>query len=310
MKSNFVLLEALEALLSTCSVTEAAKRMHLSPPAMSHTLARIREVMGDPILVRAGRGLVPTPRALELVDPLRQAIAQVNALFTQVTDQGLTSVNRTFVIRAPEGVSVVFGAPLALVLEEIMPNARVQFVPEQHGDTSALREGRIDLDIGTMHHRDPETEIVPLAEQTLVGAVRTGHPLLQSRITVARYAAERHVVATAREMERSAVDVALTSYGHERFVAIAVHSSHAALVVAARSQLVATVPEPMARGMQAFLGLEIFELPLDVPKVPIILAWHPRNYLDRIHRALRDSVRRVLDSENWKLPSLAVSEVK
>jgi len=302
MKSNFVLLEALEALISTCSVTEAAKRMHLSPPAMSHTLARIREVMGDPMLVRAGRGLVPTPRALELLDPLRQVIGQVNALFQQTTDQGLTSVKRTFVIRAPEGVSVVFGAPLSLALEKLMPLARLQFVPEQHGDISALREGRIDLDIGSMHDKDPETETSHLAEQTLVGAVRTGHPLLQGRVTAARFAAERHVAVAVREMGHSVVDMALANSGHERFVALAVHSSHAALVVAARSQLVATVPESMARGMQAFLDLDIFELPLVVPKVPVVLAWHPRNNMDHVHGALRECVKRVLDNTNWGLP--------
>lgn len=306
MKSNLKLLEALEALLTTCSVTEAAKRMHLSPPAMSHTLARIREVMGDPVLVRAGRGLVPTPRALELLEPLRQVLAQVNAFFLQNADQDLINVKRTFIIRAPEGVSVVFGAPLSLALQELMPNARLQFLPEQHSDLSALREGRIDLDIGSMHHKDPETETSHLAKQTLVGAVRTGHPLLQSKVTAGRYAAERHVGVTIREMEKSLVDVALAKAGHERFVAIAVHSSHAALVVAARSQLVATVPESMARGMQAFLGLEIFDLPFNVPKSPIVLAWHPRNNMDRIHGVLRDCVKRVLDNTNWTSPSQTI----
>lgn len=305
MKSyDLNLLMALDALLRTCSVTEAAKRMHLSTPAMSHALARIRETAGDPILVRAGRGLVPTPRALALMEPVSRLLAQANALFAQDAAQGLSGVKRTFVIRAPEGVSVAFGAPLSLALQELMPAASVQFVSDGYSDISALREGRIDLDIGTFHNKDPEIETELLTEQTLVGAVRTGHPLLTGKLSARRYAASRHVGIALRQKESSPVEVALARAGLERFVALTVHSSYGALVVAARSQLVATVPERMARGMQAIMGLEIFELPFQVPKVPMILAWHPRYSADPAHTGLRGCIRRVLNDINWNGPAL------
>ncbi len=300
------LLVALDALLGTCSVTEAAVRMHLSTPAMSHTLARIRDMLGDPVLVRAGRKLVPTPRALALAEPLSHLLAQANALVANDTAADLVRLQRSFVVRAPEGVSVVFGAPLAQALQQVMPRVTVQFVSEGLGETSALREGRIDLDIGSVRHEDPEIETELLTQQTLVGAARTGHPLLAGRLSVRRFAAARHVGVTLRQREVSPVDEALTQAGLARFIAMTVHSSYGALVVAARSDLVASVPEVMARAMQAVLRLDVFDLPLKVRKVPVMLAWHPRYRVDAAHVALRACVQQVLGDQHWQKPASAL----
>lgn len=302
-KLDLNLLVSLDALLNTCSVTEAAKRMHLSTPAMSHSLARIRVMLGDPILVRAGRRLVPTPRALALMEPLTQLLMQAHVLVKDDTVASLRSTRRKFTIRAPEGVSVAFGAPLSLAIEEVMPAATVQFVSDGLGENSALRDGRIDLDIGAIRHSDPEIESELLTQQTLLAAVRTGHPILTGKLTVKRFAAARHVGVTLRHHEISPVDEALKQVGLERFIAMTVHSSYGALIVAARSQLVAAVPEVMARAMQTVLSLSLFELPLPTIKVPMVLAWHPRNRVDPAHVALRSCVTRVLSDQNWRQPA-------
>ncbi|PIT00782.1 hypothetical protein TSA1_08350 [Bradyrhizobium nitroreducens] len=301
MKSyDLNLLAALDALLSTASVTDAAQRMHLSTPAMSHTLARIRKLIDDPILVRAGRQLVPTPRALELKDPVHRLLAQANVIFAPKIDAGLARVNRLFTVRAPDGVSVAFGAQFSIALQEVMPAASIQFLSEGYGGVSALREGRVDLDIGSIQKKDPEVETELLTEQNLVGAVSIGHPLLKGKMTAKRFAAERHVGVTTPHPELAPVDLALAKLKLPRFVAMTVHSSHGALVVAARTQLVATAVEPMATSMQAFIGLEVFDLPLKLPKVPMLLAWHPRNTADPAHAALRNCFRSVLGDANWQ----------
>lgn len=303
MKSyDLNLLVALEALLATGSVTAAAKRMHLSTPAMSHTLARIRDTVGDPILVRAGRKLVPTPRALALVEPLSRLLGEAHALLAPPAAHSLSGTRRHFVIRAPDGIAVVFGAALAEALQQDMPLASLQFLPEGHSDPGALREARIDLDIGVLGERDPETEIRLLSEQPLLGAVRPGHPLLQGELTAERFAAERHVAMAPRLRETSAVDAALASLGLTRFVALTVPNGYAALVAASRSQLVACVPERMARGMQASMALSLFELPVAITKEPVVMAWHPRHNADPAHRWLRGCLQRVLADSPW-LPS-------
>ncbi len=308
MKSyDLNLLVALDALLSTGSVTAAAARMHLSTPAMSHTLARIREAFGDDILVRAGRKLVPTPRALALAEPVRALLAQAQALQSPEQGPGLALVRRHFVVRAPEGMAVVYGAALSEALASQMPLASLQFLPESHNDPGALREGRVDLDVGVFRSRDPETEWVELSHQNMVGAVRLGHSLLGQSVTPKRLAAARHVGVTLRPGEPSALDEVLAERGLERMVALQVPSAFAALIAASRSDLVACVPERVARGMASSLKLEVFALPLPVPPDVTRMAWHPRYNADAAHRWLRDCLVRVLDDPALKGPAVLAS---
>jgi len=307
MKSyDLNLLVALDALLSTGSVTAAAERVHLSTPAMSHALARIRETFGDDILVRAGRKLVPTPRALALAEPVRALLAQAQALRSPADRQDLAQVRRHFVVRAPEGMAVVYGAALSDALVREMPLASLQFLAESHNDPAALREGRVDLDVGVFRSRDPETEWVELSRQQMVGAARAGHALLARAITPARLAAARHVGVTLRPGEPSPLDAALAAAGLERLVALVVPSAFAALIAASRSDLVACVPERVARGMAPSLKLEVFALPLPVQSDPTRMAWHPRYNADAAHRWLRGCLVRVLDDAALKGPVVSV----
>lgn len=295
MKSyDLNLLSALDALLATGSVTAAAERMHLSTPAMSHTLARIRETVGDPLLVRAGRKLVPTPRALALAEPVRRLLADAQALLQPPTLHSLAAQPRRFVVRAPDGIAVVFGAALAQRLQQDLPLASLQFVPEGHTDPGALREGRIDLDVGQFSGGDPETEVLQLSQQPLVGAVRRGHPLLSGRLNVRRFAAERHVVVSSRPGEASALDAALAGRGLARFVVMTVPNGYTALTVAAHTELVATVGERVALGMRESLPIEVFTLPLAVATEPMLMAWHPRHSADPAHQWLRHCVQQLL----------------
>lgn len=305
MKSiDLNLLSALDALLDTGSVTAAAARMHLSTPAMSHTLARIRDLLGDPVLVRAGRKLVPTPRALALAEPVRRLVREAQALVEPPTVQDLRRVQRQFVLRAPDGMAVVFGAALSAALQQAMPQCSLKFLPESHVDAQGLREGRIDLDIGSVGDQAPEIETLVLYEQPLLGAVRRDHPLLQGRITAKRFAAERHVAIVSRPQEHLPVDAALAQLGLTRFVAMTVSNSYAALVSSARSSLVASAPARIAQGMAPSLGLVLFELPLKLPATPVALAWHPRHNADPAHAWLRENTQRVLGDPMWKVPAV------
>lgn len=301
------LLVALDALLATGSVTAAAERVHLSTPAMSHALARIREVFGDAILVRAGRQLVPTPRALALAEPVRQLLAQARALQSPGEGPGgLAQVRRHFVVRAPEGMAVVYGAALSQALAQEMPLASLQFLAESHSDPAALREGRVDLDVGVFRSRDPEVEWQELSQQPLVGAARAGHPLLAKPLTPARLAAVRHVGVTLRPGEPSTLDDALAVLGLARLVALQVPSAFAALIAASRSDLVACVPERVARGMSPSLKLEVFALPLPLQSDTTRMAWHPRYSADAAHRWLRECLLKVLEDPLIKGPAVKV----
>jgi DNA-binding transcriptional LysR family regulator len=295
MKSlDLNLLTALDALLSTASVSEAAARMHLSTPAMSHTLARIREALGDPVLVRAGRKLIPTARAVELREPVRRWVAEARALMQPGQARDLSFVEREFVVRAPEGTGIIFGAALLAALQKTLPLVTLRFIPESNSDAMALREGRIDLDIGTVHDRGPEILTSLLYTQRLVGAVKTGHALTTGRVTVKRFSAERHVALSQREQGKSQgrepLDAMLADAGAARRVVLTVPSAYGALMAAACSDLVACVPEHLARRVAGGLDLQIINLPVSLHIEHVMQAWHPRLDADAAHRCLRECV--------------------
>jgi DNA-binding transcriptional LysR family regulator len=288
------LLRALDALLATGSVTAAAERLHLSVPATSHTLARARSVMGDPLFVRAGRRLTPTPRAVAMKPGIARLLAEADALVAAPGEREVASVERHFVVRAPDGLAVGYAAALAQALREALPRATLHFVPELHGDRSALREGRIDLDIGSFTGHDPEVELIELSSHAPLGAVRADHPLARGRRSVQRYLGASHVAVTPRRGEASPVDDALAQRGLARSIALAVPSSYAALVAAARSPWVATASERIVRAMAPALGLFVFELPFEAPPERLLMAWHPRHGADPAHRRLRSVAQTVL----------------
>src|SRR5580692_6450160 len=151
------LLVALDALLAEGSVTGAARRLGLSSSAMSRTLARLRSATGDPLLVRAGRGLVPTPYAAELREHVpalsRDALA---VLRPRVSRLDITSLERTFTIRANEGFVAALSASLVAAVTKAAPRVRLRFAPKPEKDARPLREGLIDLEIGVLGDFAPE----------------------------------------------------------------------------------------------------------------------------------------------------------
>jgi DNA-binding transcriptional LysR family regulator len=290
------LLRTLDALLDAGSVTGAAERLHLSVPATSHALARLREVIGDPLLVRAGRRLVPTPRAAALREPVAQLLAQAAALVQVPRANDLKTTERTFVVRAPDSFAIAYGGALGAALTAVMPLAQLRFVTETTGDAGALRDDRIDLDVGTFRPRDPELEVIDLFHQPLVAVVRADHPLAARPATARRYAAQAHVDVQRREGAPSAVDDALAVLGLSRRVVVTVSHAGAAPIVAARGNFVATVTERMAQAMAPGFGLAIVPLPFLPRGEPVVMAWHPRRVADPAHVWLRQQVLAVISA--------------
>ncbi|MFT3813052.1 MAG: LysR family transcriptional regulator [Acidovorax sp.] len=284
------LLRVLNAVLEAGSVTEAAERLHLSVPATSHALARLRDALGDPLLVRAGRRLVPTPRAQELRGPLADWMAQGHAMLARDPSTALAEQRRTFVIRAPEGVAITLGASLTLALRQAMPLATLCFLPETAEEDSTLRDGGIDLDLRHFLPREPEVQALQLMRLQPVAVVRAGHPLGTRAVTAKRLAAQLHVDVLRRPGAPSPVDDALAALGLAREVVLTVPQSNIAALVAARSDLVALLSERMARAMAASVGLKVLPLAFPVEPEPLVLAWHPRHNNDQAHALLRQLV--------------------
>jgi DNA-binding transcriptional LysR family regulator len=292
------LLTALDALLAEGSVVGAARRLHLSSSAMSRTLARLREATGDPLLVRAGRGLVRTPHATELRGRVRDLVQDARiVLCPDVTSLDLSELNRSFTIRANEGFVEVFAGQLVAAVTAVAPSVRLHFAPKPDKDVEALREGLVDLEIGVLGKSGPEIRIQTLFHDHFVCAVREGHPLLGTgEITAERYAECSHVVASRRGQESGPVDEALGALGLARTVVAVVPSFRAALTVASVSDLVALVTDSFfnaTQGPQARYGpveVKSFPLPVRTKAITVSQMWHPRLDADPAHRWLRGLV--------------------
>jgi DNA-binding transcriptional LysR family regulator len=286
------LLTALDALLYEGSVSKAALRLGLSPSAMSRTLTRLRAATGDPLLVRAGRGLVPTPRAAELRDRVHALVRDVRtALSPQAGILDVAALERTFTIRANEGFVDLFSASLVAAVTEAAPHARLRFAPKPDKDARPLREGHIDLEIGVLGVSAPEMRAQLIFRDDFIGAVRAGHPLLTGPVSAERYAACRHVVASRRGAFAGPVDDALAELGLRREVVVVVPGFLDAIRIARQSDLIALVPRSSLGSADPLTeGLATFELPVRTPEIMISAMWHPRMDADPAHRWLRNTV--------------------
>jgi DNA-binding transcriptional LysR family regulator len=296
--SDLNLLTALDALLAERSVVGAARRLRLSSSAMSRTLARLREATGDPLLVRAGRGLVLTPRAGDMRERVRDLVQDAQTVLRPaVASLDLAGLKRTFTIRSNEGFVEVIAAQLIAAVNAAAPSVRLHFAPKPDKDVGALREGLVDLEIGVLGTSGPEVRVQALFRDRFVCAVREGHPLLGTgEITAERYAACGHVVASRRGHESGPVDEALAAIGLARTVVAVVPSFRAALAVASASDLLALVTASFfnaTHGHQARSGpAEVRSIPLPVrtDEITVSQMWHPRLDADPAHRWLRGLV--------------------
>lgn len=286
------LLFTLDAVLSEGSVVGAARRLRLSPSAMSRALARLRETTGDPLLVRAGRGLVPTPRALELRERVAQVVQDAEAVLRPSETPDLRQVVRTITVRTSEGFVENFGPRLVARVREEAPGLRLHFVQKATRDSAALRDGTVDLETGVVGAAtSPELRELRLFTDRFIGVMRTGHPLGQRRMTARRYASGLHVGISRRGLETGPIDEALRAVGLARELVTIVSGFSTALALARASDLIASVPERHTGTLRD--GMRSFTLPFAVPSLTVSMIWHPRMHADPVHRWLRACLRDV-----------------
>ncbi|MFJ4783064.1 LysR family transcriptional regulator [Streptomyces sp. NPDC088794] len=297
------LLVALDVLLEEQSVQGAARRLHLSEPAMSRTLGRIRKALGDPVLVRAGRQMVPTPHALAVRAEVSAVVERARALFAPGRGADLRTVSRTLTIIGHDALAALYGARLLARAAEEAPGIRIRFLAESHVDAPVLRQGTADLEVGVLDATAPEVHHELLYEDRMVGVVRPGHPLLEGELTPERFAGEAdHLIVSRRGKLHGPVDARLAELGLKRRVVGTVGTFPASLFVLRDTDLIGlisywTVP------LAVSLGLVTFDVPLRLPVLELGLAWHPRHDADPAHAWLRACVRELLGEEGQRAPA-------
>jgi DNA-binding transcriptional LysR family regulator len=304
MQLDLNLLAALDALLEEGSVAGAAARLHVTAPAMSRSLGRIRRTTGDQILVRTGRTMTPTPYAVAVREQVHELLHQVQGVLAPSRELELATLERTFTLRWHDSLVALSGPTLLSAVRGQAPGVRLRFVAESSIDTPELRRGEVDLEANANRPGAPDIRAENVGETRLVIVVRQGHPLTRRSVTAKRYAAAEHVTVSRRGNLSNAVDDALARLGLTRRVVATAPTEAAALEFARGSDLLVCVPEATTRSAVADLGLVVLPLPLELPSAPIYLSWHQRYDTDHAHAWLRGLARTALAMpQKWALPT-------
>jgi DNA-binding transcriptional LysR family regulator len=290
------LLVALDALLEEGSVTGAAERLHLSGPAMSRTLGRIRKALGDPVLVRSGRAMVPTPRALAMHAEVHELVQRVRTLFAAEDGPDLAALTGSFTLQADEGTVAVLGGPLLERVAHEAPGVALRFLGEGPRDDHLLRRDTVDLEIGVIGPgQPPETRAETILEDRFTSVVRPEHPLAGREPTVEEWAGAVQLTSTRRGRMAGPVDELLAGMGLNRHLIGTVPTVMVALSIIQETDLMGFAAERLHRRLVDRFGLVRVPIPLTLPPLTLSMGWHARYDADPAHAWLRRCVREVLD---------------
>ncbi|MGB5694779.1 MAG: LysR family transcriptional regulator [Polyangiales bacterium] len=298
------LLVTLDALLEARNVTETAERFGVTQSAMSHRLARLREVFDDPLLVSAGDALVLTPRAEELQAPIRLALSGLKDAILPAADFDPREARRTFVLAASDLAEVSLLPSLLRRLRDVSPAISVRMAGRGWVRGDALVGGKIDFAIAPGEGSIPGVgleETRGIRQRKLVTdgfsvLVRHGHPRVKGTLTLKRYLAEDHVLVAPQGQPGSLVDEVLAKQNHQRRIGAQVASFLSAPFLVAQSDYLLTCPASLADATHEALGLRILKPPLALPRTTLFLYWHERMQQDLGHRWFREELLGLIES--------------
>lgn len=288
------LLRALDVLVRERNVTRAGRALGLSQPAMSNALTRLRQVTGDPLLVRSPDGMLPTPRALELAEPVRQALALLSRAMSEHDNFDASKANGNFRIALMDHSAFVFMPLIVKKLAEVAPNVSVEAVAWRGDDVNyrELQAGEIDLLVSVGSFAEAPAGIFRrrLFADRFVCLVREGHPIVGDTLDLETYCGLSHVLVSPRGGRRGIVDDALEARGLSRRVAVVLPHFMIAPVLVSQTDFIVTISEYVARPLGALLPLVFHEPPLEFAKGSWFQLWHERTHYDPAHKWFRDVV--------------------
>lgn len=284
------LLVTLEALLVEQNVTRAATRLHLSQPAVSARLGRLRDLFDDPLLIPAQRGMTPTAKALEVLGPLRSALDQVRATVARQHNFNQARARLTVAIACTDYLQVALVQPLVLRLRKQAPGVRVALRGLDMSRLGAqMANGEVDLALMTPSAAASSLRARHLFDERYVLIGRRGHPKLRRHITVAQFAQLEHVVVSLRGGDFvTPVDAALAALGHKRSVVLSASSFLFLPQIVAQSDLVALVPRRLV--LDRADQLRIVECPFPVEGFEVGMLWHERSHNHNGQRWVREAL--------------------
>lgn len=299
------LLRSLQVLIEEEGVSHAARRLKMSEAAMSRSLAKLRVIFGDPILVASGRRMVATTFALGIRDRVRALVDGADSLLEEQETPDLAGLSPHFTLRANDLIVGAFAAAVLAALRQDCPGCTLTFAPETDDEPSDdLREGRVDLYLGASDDMRPEIRRQSLFPTSFRALVRADHPILSEGITPQSIARYEHISVSRRGRLHGPIDAVLREqFGLRRRVVMVVPTYYAMVETLRMTDMILPLPGIAIDYLPIrSMHLAEFEFPFDLPVVHSFQAWHPRRDSDPVHRWLRGTVYRVVRQRGEGLP--------
>jgi len=289
-KQDLQLLVCFDALAACRSVSKAAQMLNMTQPAMSNTLARLRQKFADELFLRTRNGVTPTPKALELIEPVRKALENLEAIMSPAPDFDPRTTRARLTLTTTGYVEFVLTPNVVRALEKAAPGIQLETrIPNREIANQRLERGEIDFRIGWDEHPSEKLRYANLFQDRFVCIARTNHPSIGSSITPDQYCRLEHARTVIRSHMSSVenIDRAVTALGRRLRIAMISHDYIAVPHIVSRSNLIATVPERLADLMVRQLPIRKYECPVRVPGHAIRLYWHDRTHRSPLHRWFR-----------------------
>jgi DNA-binding transcriptional LysR family regulator len=297
-KLDLNLLVVLEAIHAEGNLTRAARRLHLSQPALSHALARLRETLDDPLFLRQGNRMVPTARTQRLIGPLHEALGLITESIQEGARFDAARSRQEFRL----GLRDVFEATalprLFTQLATEAPGVRIASVRAERRELETdLVNGRLDVALDVLLPLSPDIRREPISQDRFVIVARKGHPgLRRGKITLDRYLTATHLLVSSRRRGAGFEDQELARLGHERHIVMRCQHYFAACRVAEGTDHLLTMPAQYAVLANKGLDTQLVEMPVVIPALDVYLYWHESRDNDPANRWLREKVTAVLKS--------------
>lgn len=286
------LLVAFDALMAERHVTRAGARIGRTQPAMSAALARLRALLKDELFVRGAKGLQPTPRALDLAEPLSRALAQIQQSLSFTQTFAPASSTASFALALTEHPAYVLLPRLLATLQKKAPGITLKV----HGYTARddaidmLDAGEVDMAIGVPPAPAGRILLRPLFEESFVCILRKDHPAARGKLDLRRFLQLTHLLVSPENDRFGLVDAALAKLGHRRRLGLTLPQMYAAPALIAQSDMIATVMTGVATASGHAAALKLLPPPLEIAPVRFTLAWHRRNDAHPAQAWLRDVI--------------------
>jgi len=305
---NLQLLAQFEALIQECHVTRAAERMNIGQPTMSAALSRLRQLFDDPLLVRTAKGMVPTPKALELAKRVRMALELLEPNRVRSADFDPATSNRQFRILTTEGLALLFTPPIAAYLRQHAPRVGLSVQPSDMRHTvEALRDQACDVTISNILQPPPDLRKTVVYPQSTCCIVSTQHPEIGARITMKQYLKYPHVLWGAESMSHrtieATVSLALASGREHLTQSIRVPNILIVPAVVAATDMIATVPTRIADEAMATLAIKKVQPPFKLPDPNVSMYWHELSHRDSGNMWFRHAILEIAKSLRDAQPS-------